>query len=403
MTTPPEYDVIKIRDFLVRRTDLQGFCFYLAHRLHERYTFRFLKGEVPLDKSQALLDTAEQHDELGEVVFHLVKYWLEDLHGKAVVPEDEGLGEQLALYGKSLADSGDTARCLLVAALLVKLPGHRAEPWEGCSSKPAPPQPPLFVHGYAVLVGIGEYADATIPSLPATVNDVKALAGVLEAREHCAYPPEQVHLVTGPGATRQSILNGLDWLARCADRDRKSTVLFYFSGHGWRDSRTSQARYHLLPYDCDLRQPDATTVDDDLLTNKLAAIRADRLVLILDACHAGGMTKDVAGQPAFTPAAPSTAELLLRLGTGRGRVVISSSQENESSYILTARNRSVFTHCLVEALSGAATSSYPDEIGILDVFTYLDREVPRAAPSEQHPVLDGEKTQNFPVARRSAR
>jgi hypothetical protein len=401
MPATPDYDVIKIRDFLVKRIDLQDFCFNLAHRLNERYTFRFLTGQTPHEKSMALVETGKQVDELGEVIFHLAQYWLEDRHGKSSVLVDEGIAEQLALYGEFLAATGDTARCRLVAMILLGLPGRQEKPWEQCAAQL--PSPALFTHGYAALIGVGDYADAKIPALPATVNDVKALAAALEAPQHCAYPPEQVHLATGPGATRQSILNALDWLARHAAQDHNSTVLFYFSGHGWSNARGSLARYHLLPYDCDLRQPDATTVDDDLLTRKLAAIRADRLVIILDACHAGGMTKDASWQPAFTPAAPSTGALLAQLGGGRGRVIISSSQENESSYILKARGRSVFTHCLVEALSGAATSSYPDVIGILDVFNYLDREVPRLAPRAQHPVLDGEKTQNFPVARRSAR
>lgn len=394
MPATPDYDVVKIRDFMTRHVDLHDFCFVLSHRLGERYAYRLLRGETPQEKGAALLETAEQQEELGEVIFHLAKYWLEDCKGKPGVLVGDGIAEQLALYGQALAAAGDTDRRQLVEALLSKLPGRGASTW--------PPMP--FVHGYAVLIGAGAFVNPSIPALSATVNDAKALAGVLQAPQHCAYPPEQVHLVTGPGATRQAILSSLDWLAHKAAQDRMSTALFYFSGHGWRDLRASGDRYYLLPYDGDLLQPDATALDDDLLTYKLAAIQSERVVIILDACYAGGMAKDAAGSPAFTSAVAPPAGLLSRLGSGRGRVVISSSQEDERSYVLAGGGGSVFTQCLVDALSGAASGSRPAEIGVLDLFTYLDREVPlRAAPREQHPVLDGEKTQNFAIARRFAR
>lgn len=54
-----------------------------------------------------------------------------------------------------------------------------------------------FVHGHALVVGVG--AD-----LPNTVDDAIGLASILCDPERCAYPAEQVKLLTGP-ATSQPV------------------------------------------------------------------------------------------------------------------------------------------------------------------------------------------------------
>lgn len=61
-----------------------------------------------------------------------------------------------------------------------------------------------FDNGHALLVGVG--AD-----LPNTIDDAIGLADVLKDSSRCAYPPEQVALLTGPAADRAGILAG--WIA----------------------------------------------------------------------------------------------------------------------------------------------------------------------------------------------
>lgn len=81
-----------------------------------------------------------------------------------------------------------------------------------------------FVNGHAVVVGVG--AD-----LPTTVNDAEGLASILRDPERCAYPPEQIQLLTAEQATRDHVLAALDRLIEAATED--AMVVVYYSGHGY--------------------------------------------------------------------------------------------------------------------------------------------------------------------------
>ena len=98
-----------------------------------------------------------------------------------------------------------------------------------------------FVHGHAVGVG----AD-----LLNAVDDAVALADILRDPARCAYPPKQVHTLTGERATRSDILSALDALARSTDS--QSTVVVYFSGHGCRAASPVGELCYLVTYGCDL-------------------------------------------------------------------------------------------------------------------------------------------------------
>ena len=72
--------------------------------------------------------------------------------------------------------------------------------------------PTLFNQGHALLIGAG--AD-----LPNTIDDAIGLDEILRDPSRCAYPPKQVHLLTGPEATRKAILDALDALRKQADAE----------------------------------------------------------------------------------------------------------------------------------------------------------------------------------------
>jgi hypothetical protein len=62
----------------------------------------------------------------------------------------------------------------------------------------------LFTQGHACIVGVGS-------DLPNTVQDAEKIAALLTDPERCAYPPEQVQLLTGTQATRSAFC--LNWSA----------------------------------------------------------------------------------------------------------------------------------------------------------------------------------------------
>lgn len=241
--------------------------------------------------------------------------------------------------------------------------------------------PMLFSHGYALLVGVG--AD-----LPVTIRDAQAIQHILSDPEHCAYPPGQIRLLTEQQANRGGILAGLDWLIECVQQDAKATVIVYFSGHGG-----FSPDYHLVPYGYDSRQLAATAISGDEFTQKLRAIEAQKLLLLLDCCHAAGMA---VAKGANFRRAPFPPDLPKALAQGEGRVFIASSRGDEASS--TGTPYSVFTQALREGFAGYGSATRDGYAYIGDIALHVGRLVPARTNDQQHPVLDMHRADNFPVA-----
>ena len=94
MTTP---DPLLIRDFLINHISLAEFCFVLEHRLNSQYGYKFLAGETLNQKIIALIELAQQRAEVGDLVHHIIYYWLNDIHGNPRVLNDEGMIDPLAI------------------------------------------------------------------------------------------------------------------------------------------------------------------------------------------------------------------------------------------------------------------------------------------------------------------
>lgn len=268
--------------------------------------------------------------------------------------------------------------------------------------------PVTFNHGYVLLVGVGSSRVAGW-SLPVTVKDAQALHKTLVDPLRCGYSEEHIHLLHDGKATRGNILKELTWLAEQVHADPEATVIVYFSGHGWLDEDTG--RYYLIPHDVEADDiPTSALVEEDF-SDALRGVQPQKLLVILDCCHAGGMAD--AKEPEATPPAgfvksAPPPDVYTRLREGQGRVVMSSSRGSEKSWVRKDGTLSIFTDHLLEALSGKAFTSRPGEIRVLDVFAYLDRVVPISAkqhsdpdtgkPAEQHPLLDAADADNFPIA-----
>ncbi|MEJ1930715.1 caspase family protein [Nostoc sp. NIES-2111] len=244
-----------------------------------------------------------------------------------------------------------------------------------------------FTNGFALLIGVG--AD-----LPVTVKDATALKNVLIDPNRAAYPSQQVTLLTETSATRQNILSAFDQIITQVNQNPDATVIIYYSGHGGHTQKTNE--YFLVPYGYNPSQRDETAISGLEFTQKIEAITARKLVVLLDCCHAGGVPALKEPGETFVKS-PVPPELLNVLGTGSGRVVVASSREDEYSY--TGQPLSAFTDCLLEALHGKASVNKDGYARILDVLVYLFDQVPKRASGPQHPFVNKvlDLADNFPL------
>ncbi len=246
-----------------------------------------------------------------------------------------------------------------------------------------------FSQGHALIIGVG--AD-----LPNTVDDARGIAGILADSERCAYPTDQVVTLTEAQATRTNILRQFDRMANAIGED--DAFIFYFSGHGYQVKSNFGNLYYLMPYGYDTSQLPRTAVSGVEFLTKLNAIKAKKMLILLDCCHAGGMddaqAKSVVG--AEISKAPLPAEAADQLGGGSGRVIIASSTADELSY--AGNPYSAFTLALVEALAGEGAADQDGYVRAADLALYARQMVPQRTNEKQHPVLDFQQADNFAVA-----
>lgn len=245
---------------------------------------------------------------------------------------------------------------------------------------------------FALVIGIGNYADQRIRSLHYTRADAEGFSTLLQDPGHLGLPADNIKLLVDQQATLREIKRAIStWLFQRADED--STVLVFFAGHGGLETDKTAveadgiAKY-LLPWDTEVDDLFSTALSNSEFNQLLRAIRACRMVVFLDACYAAGVSRKGARDVGLVE---NPYERLLQ---GRGRLVIASAQPNQRSFEDDSLNHGIFTHHLLSALRGAADNDQDGFVSVLDVFDYLRREVPRSARqlanSLQEPMLIGE-------------
>jgi uncharacterized caspase-like protein len=159
--------------------------------------------------------------------------------------------------------------------------------------------------------------------------------------------------------------------------------VIFFSGHGAQRIGGFEPGEYLCPVEADWYNLRATAISDQEFTTALRAIRAGRLLVLLDACHAGGVgqPRDVEGELRAGLSDAAYAQM-----AGQGRVVIASCKPDEVSWELPGMRNGLFTHYLLEGLRGAAAGP-GQPVRVFDLFRYVSEQVPLRA--QQHPLFKG--------------
>lgn len=256
-----------------------------------------------------------------------------------------------------------------------------------------------YPRGHALIVGVAAYLH--INRLPtAVLNDVNDFATLLASPAHGGYDPGSVRQLVDAAATRSAVLAGLDALAARTDED--DVVCVYFSGHGAVAGGPDADDSSLLMVDYLRTDPAATSISAAELSAALYRIKAGRLIVFIDACHAAGAgslkNADAEGAGLANADFGFSDKALSMLGEGGGRVLMASSRADEVSRIMPGARNSAFTAALLEGLGGAADPSGTGEVRIFSLFEYVAEKVKQATAAAQHPVFKSQLELNFPFA-----
>jgi hypothetical protein len=258
--------------------------------------------------------------------------------------------------------------------------------------------PTGYSQGHALLIGVANYQQ--ISSLPAAIlNDVNDVAATLSSPNYCAYAPDNVLTLLDENATRAALLRGLDELAARVGPD--DTACVFFSGHGAVVGSPGNEDSVLLTVDSDLAAIENTSISSNELAAALARINAKRLLVFIDACHAGGaaISKRLTDGEGHEFKSGYSQNIFEKLAVGSGRALMASCRADEESAVFIGARNSVFTTTLLAGLRGAADKSASGFIKVFDLFNYVSEEVPKLIPNSQHPIFKAENLEaNFAIA-----
>lgn len=282
-------------------------------------------------------------------------------------------------------------------------PAHPAGPPSKAPSTPVRSK-------WALVVGIEKFQSRNIPVLQFTNADASGLAAVLTDASYGRFPADHVKLLTDAQATTKGIKTALNFIARSAGPDDLVTI--YLATHGSPRENMAGGVNYLITYDTDPSSLDTIYASALPMVELDEAVRsrfrANRVVILLDTCHSGGISRArapgyeqsaplaaTAGAPrgvmaaalgaqgarGFKVSAPSAANLEA-MKPGLGRVIITSSSEDQESYESKAlgNGHGYFTYFLIQDLK---RNQGLDPVG--RIYADLKDQVAQQARRDGHP------------------
>ncbi len=240
---------------------------------------------------------------------------------------------------------------------------------------------------YVLAVGVNDYPDPA--KLRYAAPDADAIAKAFQTNGAKTFRKIETKVLKDKDATAKGIEAGLAWLAeRMTPQD---IAVFSFSGHGCKDWRGDLS---LLPHDVDLLNTDHTGVSGSLLKKALADMPG-RVLVLLDACHAGLAAERGAGS--------ATDDLVRDLvSEDYGAIVMTSSRGTELSAETSALKQGIFTAAVVEALNGHADLNKDGAVMLWELERYVTSRVRTLSRGAQTPItVRPTAVRGFEVGRKS--
>jgi uncharacterized caspase-like protein len=235
--------------------------------------------------------------------------------------------------------------------------------------------PRLFV----LAIGVSNYSFESI-RLNFADRDAEELGKLFDGPAgKDAFSQVRVKPLLNAEATKSKIYEGLRWLKESMKKEDDLGIVFY-SGHGDRDS---DGIFYILPVGVDPAHLDESAVEGDVFKKKLAGMTGN-LVVMLDACHAGQITKGPGGNKQLVPKLEEFAKTMAQ--EQAGVVWMCSSRGVETSIEDPKLKHGYFTQALKDGLSGKADSNHDGVVKLKELDAYLSDRVEELSKNKQHPV-----------------
>ena len=221
---------------------------------------------------------------------------------------------------------------------------------------------------FTILVGVPKYSSDSIEDLPFCANDIKSFQNVLINRQGVS---ATTMIVLGDKSdavvNKTEILRNIRYASENAPIE--STILFYFSGHGF----SSDGKAYIAPSDTEFDLADDTAISIERIRKEFSASKAKTKLFFIDSCFSGiipgkssnSMTKEF--------------ENALDELKSEGWIIFASCKGDEVSHSLSDGSLSVFTFYLTEALHGKALEQSRGNLSFSELTRYVTKNVTKWA------------------------
>jgi len=227
---------------------------------------------------------------------------------------------------------------------------------------------------YALVIGVSNYADPGM-ALKYAAKDAGDFAKTLQAQKGRYYADVEVRVLADRDVTRESIIQGLQWLEKVANDPNDVSVVF-LAGHGMTDERGGYWFYTSDATDDDVR---IKGVSQDELRKSLQGLQG-KVLWFLDTCHAGSAGK----RP------PVDINVLVNTVTDSangGIVVFASSTGRQVSLERGDLGNGAFTKAVVEGIDLGKAALGDGLITTSTLDSYVVRRVGQFTENQQTPVM----------------
>ncbi|MDP5238424.1 caspase family protein [Uliginosibacterium sp. 31-16] len=241
---------------------------------------------------------------------------------------------------------------------------------------------------YVLAVGISAYPQAAL-KLDFAAKDARDFVTALKRGSGVLYRDVEVRAISDEKATRDEILDGLEWLRRQVTH--RDVGVMFLAGHGVTDN---DGTYYFLPWGGDPERLKRSAVIYHEIRNTLAALPGKALFFI-DTCHAGSVLGS-----ARRAGVGDMAAMINELASAENGVIVFSASTGRQ-YSLENRDwgNGAFTKALVEGLNGAADFQKTGRITHKMLDFYVSERVKALTGGKQTPVtIIPQGVPDFPVA-----
>jgi WD40 repeat protein len=218
---------------------------------------------------------------------------------------------------------------------------------------------------HALVVGINQYRNGAL-NLNYAEPDARAIERFIKNQDRRLFSTTSVTTLLNENATGAAIQRALSDLA--AKASAQDVVVIYFCGHG----QTLDNQWYFIPHDLLRPERDEEVRKQGLssqsMAKSLTALKAQKVLLILDACHSGAALFAFRGY--------EDRRALMQLARSSGIYIIAASTRDQFAAEVKALGHGIFTYTLLQGLKGKALYGENKTVTVKKLLAYVEEQMP---------------------------